>query len=94
MYYTKVMDTLMKADIFFFISSLATIVLTVLISIMLYYFIKAGKILYLISIRLQEHFGESEEFVRELKERLEENLVFRLFFPPARRKAESRKNDQ
>lgn len=74
----------MKADIFFFISSIASIILTVLLSIVLYYFIKAGKNLYLISEKLQEHFKESEEFVLELKERLEDNMVFRLFFPPAR----------
>lgn len=78
------METVLKANIFFFISSIATVVLTVLLCIVLYYFIKAGKNLYLISEKLQEHFKESEEFVLELKERLEDNMVFRLFFPPAR----------
>lgn len=74
----------MKADIFFFISSLATVVLAVLFSVVLYYFIKAGKNLYQISQKLQEHFHESEEFVLDLKERLEDNMIFRIFFPPAR----------
>jgi len=78
------METLMKADIFFFISSLATVVLAVLFSVVLYYFIKAGKNLYQISQKLQEHFHESEEFVLDLKERLEDNMIFRIFFPPAR----------
>lgn len=77
----------MKADIFFVISSIASIILTVLLSTVLYYFIKAGKNLYMISEKLQEHFKESEEFVLELKERLEDNMVFRLFFPPARNKS-------
>ena len=72
------METVMKADIFFFISSIATVVLAVLLSIVLFYFIKAGKNLYQISQKLQEHFKESEEFVLELKERLEDNMVFRL----------------
>ena len=76
----------MKADIFFFISSIATIILTMLFSIVLFYFIKAGKNLYLLSEKLQTHFKESEEFVLELKDRLEDNLLFRLFFPPARAK--------
>jgi hypothetical protein len=74
----------MKADIFFFISSIATVVLAVLLSVVLYYFIKAGKNLYQISQKLQEHFHESEEFVLDLKERLEDNMIFRIFFPPAR----------
>jgi len=76
----------MKADIFFFISSIASVVLTLLLSIVLYYFIKAGRNLYNISEKLQDHFKESEEFVFELKERLEENMIFRLFFPPARKR--------
>ncbi|HUD08542.1 MAG TPA: hypothetical protein VMQ48_00430 [Candidatus Saccharimonadales bacterium] len=85
------MDTLVKADIFFFISSIATIVIAVLLSIVLFYFIKAGKNLYQISQKLQEHFKESEEFVLELKERLEDNMVFRLFFPPARVRSRDKK---
>jgi hypothetical protein len=84
------MDTLVKADIFFFISSIATVVLAVLLSIVLFYFIKAGKNLYHISQKLQEHFHESEEFVLELKDRLEDNMVFRLFFPPARSRSRDR----
>ena len=85
------METVMKADIFFFISSIATVVLAVLLSIVLFYFIKAGKNLYQISQKLQEHFKESEEFVLELKERLEDNMVFRLFFPPARNRSRDKK---
>jgi biopolymer transport protein ExbB/TolQ len=87
------MDTLMKADIFFFISSIASVVLAVLLAVALYYFIKAGKNLYLISEKLQDHFKESEEFVLDLKERLEDNLIFRMFFPPARSRRHSTKKD-
>lgn len=88
------METIMKADIFFFISSLASVILTVLFSIVLFYFIKAGKNLYLLSEKLQAHFHESEEFVLELKERLENNFIFRLFFPPARHKKTPAKKSQ
>jgi cell shape-determining protein MreC len=85
------METVMKADIFFFISSIATVVIAVLLSVVLFYFIKAGKNLYHISQKLQEHFHESEEFVLELKERLEDNMVFRLFFPPAHGRSRDKK---
>lgn len=81
----------MKADIFFFISSIASVVLAVLLSVALYYFIKAGKNLYRISEKLQDHFKESEEFVFDLKDRLEENIIFRLFFPPARKRKHAKK---
>ena len=78
------MEPLIKADIFFFIASIATIVLAVLVSILLLYLIKAGKNLYMLSEALKGNFKESEEFIHELRERLENNIVFRLFFPPLR----------
>lgn len=80
------MESLIKADIFFFISSVATMVLTILISILLFYLIRAGRNLYMISEALKSNFKESEEFVMELKERLENNIVFRLFFPLGRKR--------
>jgi len=83
----------MKADIFFFISSVASVVLAVLFSVVLFYFIKAGRNLYHISEKLQEHFKESEEFVLDLKDRLEENMIFRLFFPPARKRKHAKGKD-
>ena len=80
------MESLIKADIFFFVASIATVVLAVLVSILLFYLIKAGKNLHLLSEALKGDFKDSEEFVAELKERLENNLIFRLFFPPLRRR--------
>ena len=76
----------MKADIFFFISSVATVVLAIMASILLFYFIKAGKNLLLFSEALKSNFTKSEEFIAELRERLEDNLIFRLFFPASRRR--------
>lgn len=76
----------MKADIFFFISSVATVILAILTSILLFYVIKAGRNLYLLSETLKGRFKDSEEFVAELKERLEDNLIFRLFFPPSQKR--------
>ena len=87
------MEPLMKADIFFFISSIATAVLAVLISILLVYLIMAGKNLYKLSEALKGGFKDSEEFVLELRERLENNLVFRLFFPPSRRRRKTATKD-
>ncbi|MEK7612426.1 MAG: hypothetical protein AAB407_03735 [Patescibacteria group bacterium] len=87
------MDQLMKADIFFFISSIATVVLTALVSILLFYLIKAGKNLSELSEVLKGNIKESKEFIQDLKERLEDNIVFRLFFPsPRKRKETSAKN--
>ena len=84
------METIIKADIFFFITSLAVIALAILVSILLFYFIKAGRNLYLLSEALKGRFKDSEEFVMELKERLEDNMVFRMFFPPSRKRKRAR----
>ncbi len=78
------METFMKADIFFFISSVATVVLGILLSILLVYLIKASRNLYKLSEALKDGYRESGEFIAELKERLEHNVIFRLFFPPFR----------
>ena len=86
MLYNYPMETIMKADIFFFISSIASVILTALLCIMLYYFIRAGHNLYLLSEKLKAHFKESEEFVFDLKEKLESNLLFRMFFSPSPKK--------
>ncbi len=80
------MEPLMQSEIFFFISSIGTVLLVVLASILLYYLIKAGRNLYLLSQSLKSNYKESEEFIEELRERLEDNAVFQVFFPPARRK--------
>ena len=80
------METIIKADIFFFISSIATVVLTILTCILLFYLIKTWKNLHTLSEKLKDGLDKSEEFIDEFKERLENNMVFRLFFPPKQRR--------
>jgi hypothetical protein len=81
-WYYQLVETLLKADIFFFISSLSTIVLTIFVCVLLFYLNRAAKNLHKILEGLKSNFEDSEEFVGELRERLENNLVFRMFFPP------------
>ena len=71
----------MKADIFFFISSVATVVLGILAAILLVYLIRAGRNLHRLSESLRDGYKESGEFIAELKDRLERNIIFRLLFP-------------
>lgn len=88
------METLVKADIFFFICSISTVVVTILICFLLFYVIKAGKNLYDLTEALKGHFKDSEEFVLDLKERIENNLVFQLFFPRTRNRRKTRAKDK
>lgn len=83
------MESLMKSDIFFFISSVSTIILTIFGLIILFYLIKASKNLYELSEAIKGNFKESKEFIAELKERLEDNIIFRFFFPLIRKKRHS-----
>ena len=87
------METVLKADIFFFIASVAIIILTLLFSVLLFYLILAGRILYKLAARLKSGFRESEEFISELKERLENNPVFNFFFPSSRKRQRSNAKD-
>jgi hypothetical protein len=72
-------DSLLKSDIFFFIASLETVVLVILISILLFYLIKTGKNLYKLSEILKKKVSEGEEFILEMKESLKNNLISKLF---------------
>jgi len=91
LWYIACVESLLKADIFFFISSIATIVFTILVSVLLVYLIKAGKNLYKLSEILKSSYNDSEEFITDLRDRLEENIVFRMFFPPLRKRRNSKR---
>ena len=80
------MESIIKADVFFFISSIATVIITLLLSVLLFYVKKKKKNLYELSEKIKIGFEDSEEFVSELRERLENNIVFRIFFPPTTKK--------
>jgi beta-lactamase regulating signal transducer with metallopeptidase domain len=80
------MQSLIHADIFFFIASIGTIIFIVLTSILLWYLIKAGKSLFALSEVLRSEVKESEEFIQDLKNRLENNFVFQFFFPSPRKR--------
>lgn len=76
------METLMKADIFFFVATIQSIVIGLLLCVVLYYIIKIMRTLDSVSKALQERIDDSDEYVAELRKRLEGNFIFRFLFPP------------
>lgn len=76
----------MKADIFFFITGIAVIVLALLTAILMYYLIKAAKNLYSLTETIKNGVKESEEFIMDIKDRFDSNMILRMFFPASRRK--------
>ncbi|MES3004567.1 MAG: hypothetical protein V4690_00470 [Patescibacteria group bacterium] len=87
------MDSLIKADIFFFISSTATVILTILLSILFFYLIKAARNLRELSNLLKNSYNESEEFVTDLVDRFERNILFRFLFPKSSTKRKIKKDN-
>ncbi len=83
----------MKADIFFFISSVSTVIVTILTIILFYYLIKAARALQEISEVIKSGVKDSEQFIEDLRERLDANFVFRMFFPPTRKRRQRTAKD-
>lgn len=80
------MDTLIHADIFFFISSIAAIIWTALGAVALWYLIKGLKNFREISEKLNEDMDDAKESVRDLIERMNSSFVFNMLFPPKKKK--------
>lgn len=74
------MDTLIHADIFFFITSIAVVVLTILLVIAFVYFIQILVNFRDISKILKNGVDNASEKVEELLENLVDNPVFRFIF--------------
>lgn len=91
------METLIKADIFFFISSLSAIIVAVFVCVLLFYLIRVIKSFSNLLEMLKGDYNDSGEYVSELRDRLESNMAFRLLFPPIQKhkkpKAKARKSD-
>ena len=92
-WYTYHMDSFTQMHIFFFITSVAVVLLTILIAIALYYVIKATRNLHSLSEKIKNGFEQSEEFIMDLKDRFESNMILRLFFPPSRKRRHNKTKD-
>lgn len=74
------METFLKADIFFFVTTICAIIVTVLVSICLFYLSGALKNLRDITETLKAGVDKAEERVEEFIERVEDNPIFRFVF--------------
>jgi hypothetical protein len=88
------METLIHADIFFFITSIAVILLTVLLIIALFYFIQILRNFRDISEIFKRGVSNASKSLEELSEKILNNALFKFFFSKDRRKAKSRKKEE
>ena len=84
------MDTVMKADIFFFITSIAVVFLSIFVIIALYYLIRALKRFSKLSETLEDNIGDASEDIKEMTEQVKESFVFNMIFPKKRKRRTSK----
>jgi urea transporter len=87
--YQCLMDTLLKADIFFFVSTIAVVLVTIAIVIVSVYAIKALEQARSALKEVEEHVGDTTEDVKDMLFDLRESTIFRLLF--RKRKKNKRK---
>lgn len=66
------MDTILKADIFFFISSIATVIITLILCVVGYYVILIARDAKYISTKLRNATDDLEEKFQEIREQVSE----------------------
>ena len=88
------MESLMKADIFFFITAVAVVVLTVFVAIALYYIIQILANFRKISDIMRGGAENVEESIKEVSENLANNPFIKMFFSrkTAKKKRERNKS--
>jgi hypothetical protein len=75
------MERMLYADVFFFIFSVELAILGILGSVLLYYLIRISMNIHSVSNSLRTSTEASIDFFARLKERFENNFLFRLLFP-------------
>lgn len=85
------METLIHADIFFVITSVAVVVLLILSSVALIYFIKILRDISHISDAVRKGVDNASNHMEELVSRLMENRIFKFMF--SKKKARKHKEE-
>ena len=85
------MESILKSDVFFFISSICTFLITSIILIIGFYFIKIMINFYKISKILKNYTKDTEIELRELGNHIRQSKLFTFFFGKEKAKKESEK---
>ncbi len=80
------MESFLKADIFFFISSISVIIITLIFLIAGIYFIKMIRNFYKISSSLRKYTKDTEEELRDLGSHIRQSPIFTFIFGKEKRK--------
>ena len=80
------MDSILRSEIYFFISSISVIIITVILIIIGFYLIKIMRNFSIISERLKETVDGTATSLEEVGDSIKESYLFRLFFGGSKRK--------
>lgn len=85
------MTSLLKSDIFFFISSVATVVLTCFLVVAFVYLIRFLRLMNRVGDMIEDAAGGISEDARDMVDRVKESTIFSMFFPKKRSKTRPKK---
>lgn len=82
------MESILRSDIFFFVTSISVIIITVFLLIALFYFIRLVRNFYKISKTLRKFADGTEEELRGLGKEIRHSPLFTFIFGKERTKKE------
>ena len=85
------MESLLKMDIFFFITSIAVVLCTIVFIIASFYVIKTMKNVSEISDKLRKGVNDADTELREMSEHIRESAIFSFIFGKKKKKREIKK---
>ena len=86
------MESILKSDIFFFISSISVVILTLVLLVAGFYFVKILINFYKISTILKNYTQNTEGELREMGEHIRPSRLFTFFFGKEKVKRETEKH--
>lgn len=86
------MESILRSDIYFFITSIAVVVISSFILVALFYFIKILRNFYKISEILKNYALNTETELKEIGEHIRQSRLFTFFFGKEKKKEENKSN--
>ena len=82
------MESILKSDIFFFITSISVVFLTLVLLVALFYFIKILINFHKISLILKDYAEDTENELKDMGEHIRHSRLFTFFFGKEKVKSE------
>ncbi len=83
------MDTLMKADIFFFVTTIAVVLVSIFLIVLFCYAIVAFRRIKMLCDKVEENIDTANVHVKEIVTKIKESFIFNLLFVKKRSKKKS-----